>query len=393
MSYFIRRGNAFTVSDSAKLDIHERLPTGNYTVKYSMEEGFYLEMIEPHKKQGKIYGNTVKSAERIMSTFESRPYGTGVLLSGEKGSGKTLLAKTLSIMGAENDYPTLTINMPLFGDGFNKFMQDINTPCVVIFDEFEKVYDDEQQQSLLTLFDGVYPTKKLFILTCNNQWRIDSHMRNRPGRIFYSMDFKGLDVDFIREYCEDNLNNKGHIESVCRASVLFHQFNFDMLKALVEEMNRYNETASEAMVMLNAKPQDSERTTYDLTVSVSGKALEAANFAPAAWTGNPVKTAFNVVLQKKAVQAKGKVVKLDAVKRKVAKRREDEFGDDDDDDFEENLNELLLGRDQMAVSILPEEHLLAVDPADGTFTFQNGSVIVVLKKRAAINEDYYSRVF
>ncbi len=34
-----------------------------------------------------------------------------------------------------------------------------------------------------------------------------------------------------------------------------NEFNFDMLKALVEEMNRYNETPTDALAMLNAKPE------------------------------------------------------------------------------------------------------------------------------------------
>jgi hypothetical protein len=90
-------------------------------------------------------------------------------------------------------------------------------------------------------------------------------MMNRPGRIFYSIDFKGLEVAFIREYCEDRLNNKEYIDKICEISGLFGEFNFDLLKALVEEMNRYNETPQEALEMLNAKPQHgSDQTRYEV---------------------------------------------------------------------------------------------------------------------------------
>jgi hypothetical protein len=141
----------------------------------------------------------------------------------------------------------------------------------VLFDEFEKVYDREQQELILTLLDGVFPSKKLFLLTCNDKWRVDYHMRNRPGRIFYLLDFKGVDAGFIREYCNDNLNAKEHIERIVNVSTMFKEFNFDMLKALVEEMNRFNETPQQALALLNAKPEFDGDTTYEVKVVHDGK--------------------------------------------------------------------------------------------------------------------------
>ena len=55
------------------------------------------------------------------------------------------------------------------------------------------------QDSLLTLLDGVYVNHMLFLLTTNDKFRVSSHMRNRPGRIYYVLDFYGLSDDFIRE--------------------------------------------------------------------------------------------------------------------------------------------------------------------------------------------------
>ena len=83
-------------------------------------------------------------------------------------------------------------------------------------DEFEKTYTKEgknYQAKILTLFDGVYSSKKLFLLTCNDKSKMDSHMLNRPGRLYYLLEFHGLDQAFIREYCEDNLIRKGKHKS------------------------------------------------------------------------------------------------------------------------------------------------------------------------------------
>jgi hypothetical protein len=291
----MKSGNRFNVSTKEAMDLHEQLPVGNYTVKFDkMSERFYLEQIEGFEIKGKVYGDTRRQSQRILNTFQDRTASTGVMLTGEKGSGKTLLAKMLAVSASEAGVPTIVINEPWCGEGFNAFMQMIEQPTVILFDEFEKVYDKDDQEKMLTLLDGVYPSKKLFILTCNDKWRVDSHMRNRPGRIFYSLDFKGLEQDFIMEYCADNLDNVDHIASVCRVAAMFDQFNFDMLKALVEEMNRYKESASEAMRMLNAKPEFGGDSKYKVTLQVKGLDVEEDKVEQDIWTGNPLTNRISI---------------------------------------------------------------------------------------------------
>jgi hypothetical protein len=270
MTLYLKNGSQFSVTNKADLDIYESLPVGTYTVGFDPNRGFYLIQVDNFSITGKVYGDTLKTADRILNTFADRSGSTGVLLSGDKGSGKTLLAKKISLQAAEQDIPTLVINNPLAGESFNTFMQTIDQPLIVVFDEFEKVYDSSDQEKLLTLFDGVYTSKKLFILTSNDPYRIDRHMQNRPGRIFYSKSFGGLEPEFIKEYCEDNLNNKDNIESVVRVAMLFGKFNFDTLKALVEEMNRYNETAQESLELLNAQPSSNTATQFNAELTING---------------------------------------------------------------------------------------------------------------------------
>jgi hypothetical protein len=235
-----------------------------------------------------LYGDTTRHTQRIINTFFDRPAQTGVMLNGEKGSGKTLLAKNISVeLARVHNVPTIVINRAWTGDGFFKLLQDIDQPCVILFDEFEKVYDRDEQESILTLLDGVFGSRKLYVLTCNDKWRIDTHMRNRPGRIFYMLDFKGLDADFITAYCNDNLKAVEHIDKIVDIASLFAEFNFDMLKALVEEMNRYDETPADALTVLNAKPEFDGGTNYEVKLVINGNPVEQ-EIHPSVFKGNPL---------------------------------------------------------------------------------------------------------
>jgi hypothetical protein len=259
-----RDGNEYFPTSTEALAVEPVLPPGTYAVRHGALIGFYLERIEDFKLPAKLYGDVNSRAHRILNTFGCRPSGTGVLLSGHKGAGKTMLTKRVSQLGQELDIPTLVVNEPFCGDEFNAFIGGMSQSAIILFDEFEKVYDHEKQPHLLTLLDGLYPSKKLFLLTVNDRSRIDKHMINRPGRLFYSLDFAGLPRAFVEEYCVDNLENKSNLSGVLNVAAFFTEFTFDMLQALVEEMNRYNENATDAMQMLNMRPQNDEGGQYNI---------------------------------------------------------------------------------------------------------------------------------
>lgn len=288
MTMFSQQGAAWIPHREEALNLRKELPVGNYTVKKEEMTGqFFLEKIDSFRVPDVLYGNITKQTSRIMRTFAERTGSTGVLLAGEKGSGKTLLSKNVCNELAKVGVPSIVINHPWYGDRFNAFLQSITQPCIVVFDEFEKVYGREEQEKLLTLFDGVFSSKKLFLLTCNNEYRVDHHMRNRPGRIYYFVMFDSLAEEFIREYCEDNLLDQSYVEQVVQASKLFSRFNFDMLQSLIEEMNRFDEAPVDALAMLNAKPEHDDGGKYRMTVLYENVPYTGAQLDPEYYNGNP----------------------------------------------------------------------------------------------------------
>ena len=296
---FRREHTDFYPTDTENIHLSDHLPVGTYTAEFNPKAGFYYQAVDNLKLPPKLYGDTTDRTERIISTFLARDRSTGVLLYGEKGSGKSLLASNISTrLRADHDMSTVLVNTPFHGDSFNQFVQSASKPQCWIFDEFEKTYNSEAQQGLLTLLDGMFPSHHLFILTINNKWRVDKCLTNRPGRIFYALEYGGLSVEFIKEYTLDTLRRQEHTDSVLRVASFFKHFNFDMLKALIEEMNRYEEDAYTAVQMLNIKLEYSENASYKYHLDVPGHQCRDSRVSrTATYDGNPFNTdSINITL-------------------------------------------------------------------------------------------------
>ena len=282
---FVRSGNIISVRDKTTMETYDDLPVGTYTVKFNEQQGeFYLEGIDDFALPDKIYGSNNTYSTRILNTFKDRPGSTGVMLSGVKGAGKTLLAKQTAVNGAAIGIPTIVINRNWYGDEFNSFIQSITTPSIILFDEFEKIYDYQEQRKILTLLDGVFNSQKLFIVTTNVEREVSEYMQNRPGRIFYNFKFDTLEADFIQEYLEDRLDDKTQIDSILKYTNIFSFFNFDMLSAATEEMNRYGESLQEVLDVLNIQPENRQTDTHSVSVILGGKEYQLdrnyRNFQP-----------------------------------------------------------------------------------------------------------------
>lgn len=271
--------NGYYIAPDMTDFLHGTVAPGYYTVAFDGDRGcFYLAHAEPFTLVKKIYGNSLKHADRILDTFKSRVgINTAAAFEGVKGSGKTLLMKRISKTFVEQDNGiVLIVNTPFSGDAFNSFIQSVSQPKIVIFDEFEKVYSErDKRNGILTLLDGTFASHTLFIITTNTDMYKDSSMEyfsNRPGRVYFNINFAPVDLPSILEYCADNLNDKSRIDSIKSYVSKFRIFNMDMLSVLVHEMNNSPELSlSELSEFLNIKPDISmSDLNYDFQVKYKG---------------------------------------------------------------------------------------------------------------------------
>lgn len=274
-SRYLVEDDLWFVSNSARIDTRDRIDPGVYTLKFVPRRGPALLRQKDFELPVKTFDPIGQYHDRIIRTYLDRPRSTGVILEGERGSGKSLLAKTLSCtLQKDHAIPTLLIDNPFDEEGaqmFRELLSGIDQRIVVIFDEFEKNFEDDQQKMILTLLDGMYQTQDLFIMTVNDRYGINEHMRNRPSRLYYSISFKGITESAVREFCQERLVDQSRLDGILRMHERFRDMNFDILQTLVEEMNRFGESAQEAARLLNARPAHNDDDTYVAVLEMDGK--------------------------------------------------------------------------------------------------------------------------
>lgn len=257
---YIRTGNEIIHTPSDDVESIKKIPKGNWLLKFNEVTGkYYLEGVADFKMPDKLYGDVDTMANRYLSTYDNTHNNLGVLLTGVKGTGKTILGKLTAM---KSGLPVVMISECFIGEEFKSFLMNIKHRCIIFIDEFEKVFNEvESQNTLLSVLDGTFESNKLFIFTSNNKNSINRNMLNRPGRIHYLKEYDTLSNDVIDEVIVENLNDTKHEEGLIEILNVLGTVTMDMLFSLISEMNMYKETAKESVIHLNLKPEDREYLT------------------------------------------------------------------------------------------------------------------------------------
>lgn len=255
-------------------DVKDYLPPGIYTVKYNKLTGFYLGITKDKLTlPPKIYGKVYDRAAKCLHTYKTRIASTGILMTGDKGTGKSLFMSVLANEVVDKlKLPVILVQDAYAGSEFTSFIENIGE-CCIVFDEFGKMYgsgnnrgeDEVKQKELLTLMDGVDKTKRMFVMTENNTFDINDFLLNRPGRIYYHFKYKKLDEDSINDYCIDKGVVDPYLTDIIDVSRRSRIFSFDMLQTIVEEHIRFGTEIQETIEDLNIDLKSNEEDMMEIT--------------------------------------------------------------------------------------------------------------------------------
>lgn len=176
-----------------------------------------------------------------MRSYANSDRNFGVLLSGQKGIGKSLFVRLVAIEGIKKGLPVIIVSTAI--PGVADFISSIDQDCIVVFDEFEKTFAKQEdwnpQDEMLSLFDGIDGGHKLFIVTCNDLSQLSQYMLNRPGRFHYHFTMTPPSQDEVREYLTDKVLSQyqNAIEDVVNLSGVI-DMPYDYLRAIAFELNQ-----------------------------------------------------------------------------------------------------------------------------------------------------------
>ena len=212
--------------------------SGVYRLNKSVKGQYYI-TFEKDKFElpKKLYGNFYARKDKIIKRYNSSKGSTGAILHNLKGTGKTITMAAVANELQKQGMPSIIIG-DKFHDGVFKSLLEKMPPSVIIFDEFEKVYDRPTQNRLLDMLDGASTKKHLYLLSLNNISEIADAFINRPGRIYYKMKFTGVDIDELEEWLKDGNTSKYDVlNDILRYFVKFkNDISWDILTALRNEI-------------------------------------------------------------------------------------------------------------------------------------------------------------
>lgn len=185
--------------------------------------------------------------QRIIKTWSSELFlksnkNLGVIFNGLKGTGKTIAVKLLS---NRIGLPVIVISKPI--EGMLEFIQSLCFECIILIDEAEKTFKEEQEV-LLKMIDGVYnSTRKLYLLT-TNKLTVDDNLLGRPGRIRYIKEFGNLSAKAVNEVIDDNLSDISLKADILKLVDTLEISTIDILRTIIEECNIMGEVPSDKVL-------------------------------------------------------------------------------------------------------------------------------------------------
>lgn len=261
------------------LVIEDKLEPKEYLFNFDSFGNCWLEDVEPFNYPDKIYDVNMELKGLVKKSFTEFKKNLGVLLTGNKGQGKSLTAKLIC---EEMKQPTILINKPIpqTVDFVKFFNSNIKQNYTLFIDEFEKSFkntdsdsDSERpnsghhkQETFLSFMDGVLNNehKILFLLTTNNS--INEFFINRPSRIKFVVEYDELSEELFKMITLDKLDS-AELREDLEKNISLINMNIDLLISIIDDIKLFGLPFSKFKHLYNYKFQSYK---YDVQMSVDG---------------------------------------------------------------------------------------------------------------------------
>lgn len=199
--------------------------------------------------------------KRVLHSYNNDTKNTtGILLTGDKGSGKTVTAK---VIAQKANLPIVVVHSETLLTELNDFFKSFDDPVCILFDEVDKNF---ATQNLLTFLDGIQKTaKKLVVMTANDSNRIDEFLKNRCSRVRYYRNYSIMED--AKEYAEMIAKDRGleNVDEVVNFIVEKIKFpSIDNICSFIDEIVFTKEmqlTLDEVLYFMNINVDEKTSTT------------------------------------------------------------------------------------------------------------------------------------
>lgn len=141
--HIVESGKRYRIFNNA-ITTYDQLPPKTYRVDYDPETRIFS-LLEAHDfeiPETKIYGQHLDKVKKVLNSMDKMNRNLGVILSGDKGIGKSLFSKCLGLKARKKGIPVILVNE--YHEGIANFLEEIEQTVMILFDEYDKTFDEKK---------------------------------------------------------------------------------------------------------------------------------------------------------------------------------------------------------------------------------------------------------